>query len=219
MPDWLSALPIGLLFMLGTFLATRRRQYGKARARRELPALAKRWGWRVKPSSNPDAIGLLLGDFDGYQCLIDPDESGRIAVQFSTAPAVHLRNYEHFKRAPFGTEPVHTGDRKFDAFFKDRFASPDIATALESNANLGSYVAPFEPWKQQIVALSVSPGGLECSLEFGKPRYIPCKVVEALVPALTRIAKLLEHLESKEEGMDDKLEGSAQLTKRTPEQT
>src|SRR5262249_10301003 len=69
----LKAAPIGLLMFFGTYLATKRRQSGRARAAKELPELARQLGLESRAAA-PGSLGALSGDYDGYRVYVDPDE-------------------------------------------------------------------------------------------------------------------------------------------------
>lgn len=190
------AAPIGLLMLVGSYVASRRRKSGWTRASRALPEVAKRLGLDFRAPSEPGRIGVLRGSLRGYDVFVDPDERPRVVVYFTREPALILRTYEHEKRVPAGMVRIDAGTASSNALFKDRYGSPDLAASL---AGRGGDV---EALVQKVVAdlgshlghLSVTPERIECAVEFGRPAHFPPEHVEALVPELVRLAELLEGL-------------------------
>jgi len=192
----LRAAPIGLFMLFGSYLAAKRRQSGKARAAKELPELAQRYGL-VARAAEPHRIGALTGNYEGYDVFVDPDERPRIVVYYASAPAVALRTYEHEKRIPFGMVSLVTGNAVVDRFFKDRYAAPGRAAALhEAAATFASLLEPFGGrWTRNVAHLSITAERLECALEFGRPSHIPREAVESLLPAAVALARFVEKAE------------------------
>jgi hypothetical protein len=195
----LKAAPIGLLMFFGTYLASKRRQSGRARAAKELPELARRLGLESR-KADPGGIGALSGDYEGYRVYVDPDERPRIVVYFANAPAVALRTYEHEKRVPPGMVSVLTDNDAVDRFFRDRYASPERAAALHDEASaFERLLEPFTGrWNRNVAHVSVTSERLECALDFGRPSYIPKEAVESLLPGAVALARFLEGAEKTE---------------------
>lgn len=200
-----SALPIGLLFFLGTFLGWHRRRSGHRRAARELPSLAARLGLSLVGSRGPGTIGRITGTLNGYAVLVDPDERSRLVVRFSSPPGIDCRSYARGKRPPRGLDPFDSRSKTFDRLMKDRFAREELAEALEARA---------EPLERAVAAvlgavgkalqeLSIRDDAIECVVDFGKPPYIPAPVVKKGLEALTGLARLVEEAAETAAGPSD----------------
>jgi hypothetical protein len=188
-----DALPIGLLMLLGSYVAAKRRQSGAARAAKEYPALAQKLGLSLR-AAEPGRIGALTGEYDGYRVFVDPDDRARLVVYFRTAPRVVLRTYEHEKRAPAGMVAVMTPGRVPNRFFKDCYASAQIAATLsEREPALEALLRPFtERWPRNIAHVSITPERLECAVDFGRPSHISTEVIEVLLPASIALVRFIE---------------------------
>src|SRR5947207_839124 len=187
---------IGLFMFFGTYLAAKRRRTGRARAEKELPELARRFGLESK-AAGPGTIGALSGNYEGYDVYVDADERPRIVVYFAAAPAVAFRTYEHEKRVPTGMTSVLTDNAAVDRFFKDRYASPERAAALHDGAStLGRLLQPFTGrWYRNVSHVSITSERLECALDFGRPSHIPKEALENLLPGAIALARFVEQAE------------------------
>ena len=170
---------------LGIFLRRARQRA----ARRQYPALAQRLGLALRPASHPKGIGKLTGTYEGYRVLVDPDQTRRITVQFDAAPKIDLRSYEDLRRRPRGLAPYASGHKRFDAFFKTRYASRRVAKRLARAGDLSELIAPLRgPFSREIRQVMVTSEGVTCVLDFGNPPNLPPEVVETLLPALIELA-------------------------------
>ena len=193
MLDWLGsgALPLGLLMFLGMALAFIKRQRDHSSAQDAYPALAQRLGLAYRPSSHPGGIGRLSGRMAGYAVLVDPDEQRKLIVRFRGEPSIDFRTYEIPGRPP-QLRSYSSGSARFDAFFKTRYASPELIQRL-SKLDLDDLLTPFGGrYCRQIKQVNVTSDGVTCVLDFGHPAHIPAAAVEALLPALLRWAKVVE---------------------------
>ena len=194
------AAPIGLLMLVGSYVASRRRKSGQARAAQEFPETAKRLGLEFRAPSQPGRIGVLHGRFRSYEVFVDPDERPRIVVYFSRQPAVVLRTYEHEKRIQAGMVRLDTGSTFLNGLFKDRYASAELVEALVGNSSarvldLETRVRKItEALGKNLAHLSVTPERVECGLEFGRPAHIPGERVAMLVPEVVELVRFLEEV-------------------------
>src|SRR5690606_39370728 len=85
-----GALPLGMVFFAGLVFGVLRRKSGHRAAARGYPDLATRLGLTYKPSSYRSGVGSLVGTYQGFVVIVDPDEQRRIRVRFEGAPAVDL---------------------------------------------------------------------------------------------------------------------------------
>jgi hypothetical protein len=197
MPDLgeiLRAAPIGLLMLVGSYFAARRRKSAFAQAKERFPELARSLGLEFLKPADPARIGCLRGRFDGHSVFVDPDERPRIVVYFERAPRLVLRTYEHEKRTPEGMRRFDSGAPLVDRFFKERFAADDVVLRLRGEAPaLEAQIRPFAAdFRAMVAHSSVTPERFECAIESGRPNHIPLDVVKALLPAAVLLARRLE---------------------------
>lgn len=186
-----GALPLGMVFFAGLVFGVLRRKSGHRAAARGYPDLATRLGLTYKPSSYRSGVGSLVGTYQGFVVIVDPDEQRRIRVRFEGAPAVDLRTYERDSGPPKTMRTVFTRDKRFDGFFKTRWAAERERATLESLEEPGTLVAPFRRLRQ-LKELSVTSVGVSAVFDFGNPPYIPVAIIEELLPALVALAALFE---------------------------
>ena len=188
-----NGLPIGILMFLGTAWAVLRRRFGRRQAAQRFPDLAEKLGLAHSPPRYPGNVGVLSGTYQGRQLRVDPDDQRLIKLRFHGTPRVDLRTYDNSQRPPFDMVIVHSGDRIFDRFFKTRFASEDIATAIATAANVGEHLEPFMGrYARHVQSVTVTTEGVVCRLDFGSPPYIPEGALHDLLPACAWLADLLE---------------------------
>ncbi len=193
--EWLTkgALPIGLLMFVGMFLAVVLRRVRFKRTAASFPALGSKLGLTFKQPASSRTIGSLQGSYRGYHVFIDPDEQRRITVRFSGEPRIDLRNYEHGNRPPKGMHTFFSGDKRFDSFFKTRHVDPELEEQLSQVKNLSELVLPFQgAYYRQLKQLNVTRHGVSCIFDFGNPPHIPPAAVEALLPAMVSLARVVE---------------------------
>jgi hypothetical protein len=195
MLDWLThaKLPIGLLMFAGMFLALVARRVRARRASRDFPELAARLGLRHRPPTRGRGIGTLSGDYAGYHVHIDPDDQRRLTVRFETSPDVDLRNYEIPRGSPPQMRTYYSGDRKFDAFFKTRYACEQVAARLAKVKNPRKLVESFRgTYYRELKQVNVTHHGVSCVLDFGNPPHLPVDAIEYLLPAMVALARVIE---------------------------
>jgi hypothetical protein len=190
----LKAAPIGLLMLLGSYVASRRRKSGWSRAAKEFPALADRLGVTFRAPPSPTRIGTLRGTFRGYDVFVDPDDRPRLVVYFGSAPPVILRTFELEKRVPSGMQRLETQNPLVDRFFKDRYVAPESADELSDCAGeFETRIVPFAvKWRNKVTQVSITPERLECEFDFGRPLHLPPEVVEELLPEAVELSRFLE---------------------------
>lgn len=186
-----GALPMGLIFFAGLVFSLLRRKTGHHLARKQYPELAARLGLAYKPSSYRSGVGTLSGTYRGFAVVVDPDEQRRIRVRFEGSPKVDLRNYEKEGRPPHDMRTVFSRDKKFDAFFKTRWAGEAERTLLEALDHPAALLAPFR-LVRELKELNVTAVGVSCVFDYGNPPFIPRDVVELLLPAMVELARLFE---------------------------
>jgi hypothetical protein len=199
MPDLatiLRAAPIGLLMLIGSYVAARRRKTGFQDARENYPALATRLGLTHQRPAEARRVGSMRGNFREHDAFIDPDERPRVVVYFRVAPKLALRSYDHEKRTPKGMKRVFTGATAVDAYWKDSYASSALATALRGD------VAAFEHHLtllrdiggRALQSLSITEERLEATFDFGRPIHLPETVAERFLPVAADLVDWLEAL-------------------------
>jgi hypothetical protein len=85
----------------------------------------------------------------------------------------------------------HSSDSAFDGYFRQRYAGEEVRERLRAQKNLQALMGPFRP-ARCVGALAVSSNGVECVFDFGRPPYIPAKVVKAFLPAVVDVAQVME---------------------------
>jgi hypothetical protein len=188
----MQAMPIGLILFIGTYLSTRRRKSARAQSAEQLPKLAQKKNWtHLAPRVSGD-IGVFTGQYESYEIRIDPDEGARITLRFAGKPRVALRTFSFLKRAPRSQETVTTPFRQFDAYFRDRYASPAVIAALLQLGDLDNEVTQLKACPQEIDTLSISEEGIECRLKYERVVCVSAAAVEYLLPLLLRWAKAID---------------------------
>lgn len=192
MDGWTAALPIGILFFIGTLLGATRKRAGKALAQRQFPALGERLGLSFEPPRYSAWVGQLRGTFDGYRVLVQPDEKARIVVFLESEPQVQMRSYEHFKRVPENSTTFSLGSRRLDGWVKNRYCAWGKEDVFGQSPELRRRIAALEAWKLRISQFTVDPQRVELVLDYGSPPFIPTADVELLLPELTQLARVVE---------------------------
>jgi hypothetical protein len=192
--DWLThgAIPMGLVMFTITVVAFARRRIGFQQASKSLPELAKELGLEFSPPRYKKALGQINGMLSGYKVRVDPDELRQIIVRLNGQSGVDLRTYERNARPAPGLEPYRASNRRFNAFFKTRYATPEIAEKLEAE-KLDALLDPFfGRWSRHVKAVAVTAEGVSCTLDFGSPPYIPGDAARVLLMACVALARAIE---------------------------
>lgn len=189
----IRSLPIGFVLFLLTYLAMRRKRSERSKAIADFPAFAHAEGLKHQ-QRRPGEIGVLTGQYRGFELRVDPDEGARVWLRFANSPQVELRSFKFFKREPLGMVPLLTEFTEFEAYFVDRYASEAVNEALlEREADdLDKIVERLKASPQRILTLAVSPEGIECRLEAQRVSYIAKATLEHVLPELARLAKVLD---------------------------
>ena len=88
---------------------------------------------------------------------------------------------------------AYSGDRRFDRFFKTRFACEEVADRIACSESPSALLDAFEVrYGRQVESLSVTSDGVVCRVRFGNPPHIPVSAVETLLPAWADLADLIE---------------------------
>ncbi len=193
--DWLndSALPIGFLMFFGMVYAFVKKRTGHKLASRAFPALAERLGLEYTPSRYRAGIGTLRGSIDGYRVFVDPDDQRKVTLYFESAPPILLKNYTQNQRPPAGLERLYSGDRRFDAYFKTRYADAALAERIRDFKQWASLLQFVDQeLRRELQQFNVSESGITLVLDFGNPPHIPAGVVEKLLSTLVSFAKVIE---------------------------
>lgn len=191
----LRAVPFGLVFLLGTYLSLRRRQSGRARSTQDFPEFARSQGLQHQPARDAAGAGRLSGNYHGYELRVDPDEEARIVLRFAGAPQISLRTFGYHKRPPSNWKPIITRYRRFDAHFKERYATPQVAQRLDALGDLDTALQRLEQCPQPISSLSISSDGIECRLKIQRISYISVETLSYLLPLLLTWAQALDPLQ------------------------
>jgi hypothetical protein len=181
---------LGILMFVLMVVSHFRKKSGWEKAARDYPALAQTWGLEFRTPA-PRAIGKLRGFYRGYEVVIDPDDLCRITVRFATAPCVELRSYVHFKRPPSGLEAFRTGNSAFDGYFSDKYATAALVDSLQAAEGLTELIRPFRD-ARTVKSLAITPAGVECVFDYGRPPYIPKEALETFLPRLIEWARWFE---------------------------
>lgn len=190
--SFLRAIPIGVVLFIFTYLTLRRKRSARGKAVDEFPAFARTQGLQHH-QRRPGEIGVLTGQYQGFELRVDPDEGAKIWLRFAHAPKVELRSFKFLKRQPAGMEPMVTPSRDFDGYFVDRYVSRAVNDALlEVNEDLSAIVADLKASPQRIVAFSISSEGIECGLAVERIAYISTDTLTYLLPRLVRLAKVFD---------------------------
>ncbi len=191
--NWLSqgAMPFGFVMFAGMIFGFLRRKAGHRLAAARYPALAEKLGLTYKPSRYREGVGQIVGRYEGYSVVVDPDDQRRIRVVFQTEPQVDLRNYDNAASRSLGLEPYFSADKRFASFFKTSFVGEKAYEALEALKKPSELTEPLRAI-HQLKQLNVTPSGVSAVFDFGNPPYIPAEVVEGVLPRLIRIARVFE---------------------------
>jgi hypothetical protein len=182
-----------MLMFAGMFIALVLRRARARRAARDFPLLARELGLDFRPSPHQRAIGTLSGEFMGYRVFVDPDEQRRITVRFEHEPGVDFRNYEQARGAPRAMSTFYSGDKRFDAFFKTRYADDEVAERLADVPKPSRLLDPFRgQYYRELKQLNITSNGVSCVFDFGNPPHIPAEAVGLLLPAMVGLARVIE---------------------------
>jgi hypothetical protein len=152
-----------------------------------------------KASRYRGGIGTLSGRLDGYRVLVDPDEQRKISLYFEKRPRVHLRNYAQNQRPPADLSRLYSGDKRFDAYFKTRYASESVSQRIQAHKAWAPLIAMLETeFRRSLAQLNVSETGVTMVLDFGNPPHIPAGAVERLLRLSVSFAKVIEPSQSGE---------------------
>jgi hypothetical protein len=186
-----QAIPVGLVFFGSMVLGFLRRRAGNKHATKQYPALAARLGLTHRPSRYQKGVGTLSGDYQGFTVVVDPDEQRRIRVKFQGHPRIDLRSYDIPTPPPQGMGTLFSRDKNFDAFFKTRYVGSEERERLEDLERPSDLLTPLRQLRE-LKQLSVTDSGVSAVFDFGNPPHIPADVVEAILPALVKLARLVE---------------------------
>ena len=188
-----GSMPIGMLMFAGMFLAVVLRRLRAKKAGRDFPDLAAKLGLELRPRSHGKGIGTVTGNYEGYRIYVDPEDQRRITLQFETSPAIDLRSYETGGAAPRGMRSYFSGNKRFDAFFRTRFASDELIGRLRAVPRLDELIEPFRgSYYRELKQVNVTHRGISCVLDFGNPPHLPAAAVEQLLPAMAKLASVIE---------------------------
>lgn len=187
----MGALPLGFILFLGMAFAYFKRRADHAGARHAYPDLARQLGLEYQPSSLDGVIGRLRGRIDGFAVVVDPDDQRKLIVRFRGEPEIDLRTYDVGRRSA-RLRLYASGDRRFDRFFKTRYASEAIAERLDAVDVSGLLDPFFGSYYRAIKQVNLTSHGVTCVLDFGNPPHIPASAVAELLPALVRWARVIE---------------------------
>ena len=190
----LGAAPIGLLMLIGSYVAARRRKSGHRQAMDEYPGIARSLG--LEHRADGARIGTLRGRYRDRDVFVDPDERPRLVVRYETSPPVAFRNYEREKREPQGMVRVRFGRPALDGFFRDAFVAADLAAGFrEAGAELEAKVRALrDAMDDRVVEFSLTDERLECVADFGRPAHFPAQTVLRALPAACDLAGFVEDL-------------------------
>lgn len=193
----LGALPVGFLMFFGMAFAFVKRRATHKQASKEFPEIAERLGLVYKPSPYAKGIGTLSGTFHGYRVFVDPDEQRKVSMYFEGTPGVLLRNYIQNQRPPAELGRLSSGNRRFDAFFKTRYADDQIAERIQQYEKWRPLIEVLETeFRRELTQFNVSETGITLVVNFGNPPHIPGGAVERLLDLMLSFASVIAPLET-----------------------
>lgn len=195
MPDITKLAPaVPVVLFLGMYAGIRLKRAGYHRARRAYPALAEKTGLIFRAPLDSAGVGQLRGEFRGRKVIVDPDETGRISMEFTRPCPIDCRSYDVDRRPAAGLVRAHTGVEAFDRLFRYRNADPVLLDRLlASRSELRAALAPFRARRAtHLRDFVVKPEGIDCYFDFGKPPHIPASVVEEVLVDAAALADLIE---------------------------
>ncbi len=150
-------------------------------------------GLSYKPARYSRGIGGLSGTLDGYRVFVDPDEQRKISLHFREERGVLLCNYARNQRPPSDLHRLYSGDRRFDAYFKTRYASEPVGERIRAYKQWAGLLDLVElEFRRELQQFNVTESGITLVFDFGNPPHIPAGAVEKLLRALVRMARVLE---------------------------
>lgn len=195
--NWVSlgALPLGLIFFVGTAVGVLRRRSGHVSARAEYPALASELGLTYRASRYASGVGTLNGTVDGFKLVVDPDEARRVWLSWSAAmgeqgPGLILHHRPDTRRPPPGYSPIRVKNQRVASFFATTLATEEAARSLGDGDGLEPFVRAVGELRG-LKEASVTSVGISLTFDFGSPPFIPAGVVRTVVPALIALAQTL----------------------------
>ncbi len=198
-----GALPMGMLFFGMMVLGVVRRKAGNVVARSQYPKLADKLGLSYRPSSFKDGVGKIVGQLDGYQVTVDPDDQRRIYLRFDSQPEVELHSFVHNKRAVSNMTAFRPTSSVLSSQFKTAHASTAIARRLNENTVLDEAIKPLR-FLRSMKNLSATSNGISATFDYGSPPYIPAEVVEDVLPRLVHLAQVIEGQAKEQRGIRGK---------------
>lgn len=190
--SWTQALPIGIVMFVGTWLGWLRRKAGRSLARRGYPDLATELGLEFEAPRYAKGMGKLRGEFEGYKVLVDPDEAARAVLWFQKECPVDLRSYGHWKRLPPGYEPFSTGDLALDRWLQSRLVRNHADVESLLSEDFKSALSEVRFAGPELKQFAVDAERIECRFDFGQPPYVPPALLRRLLPALGKLAAVIE---------------------------
>ncbi|BBO67186.1 hypothetical protein DSCA_11160 [Desulfosarcina alkanivorans] len=157
---------------------------GRFMAKKKLPEVAKNLGLKEKPGSSPRSFNEYSGKFKGHFVKVLP-ESASVTVFMRHIPNLKLSNI--YKTANFDT-----GDARFDRFFTERTAPPDVGEKIAASAELIEFADLLRrKWKRRCEFIEARFDNVACSMNYGNGHYIPADILEPILSDLVRFADLL----------------------------
>jgi len=199
---YVTTLALFIIFVLDKLLYLDISKLGWRRARREFPVAATQLGLEYILPVLKDYIGQIVGEYQGYQVSIRPDDTS--IIQVMQVDSSHLRSSRlmvstyksQLKYPPENMKYFNSGNVDFDKFFRARFAHDDVANYIKINESKLYYVGQFrKTWGNIIRYVEVDDFGVRCSLKYGVvSSYIPTEVLKKILPDLCELAKFFELL-------------------------
>src|SRR5690606_16158558 len=123
---------------------------------RDYPALAARLGLGWTPPANPQELGRLRGELEGYRVAVDPDERARIVVFLDQELGLDIRTYAHWKRAPVVFQALRFQSRALTSWLRGAFAEKGHADRLEALSALEASLLELGAHKARMTEFSLA---------------------------------------------------------------
>lgn len=170
--------------------------FGKNKARKALPELARELGLEyILPLVNGDSGGFM-GTYNGFMVDIDPTYPSVINIELHQAIKLHLSDADPIRsHLNEGMESFDFQSNAVNKIFTTRFAAQNLTQKLANSEQLANFIVPFaNTWSSQLSSFEYSSGVLYVSFKYGIEGYIPTQDVQPMLQDLVALAQILESI-------------------------
>ncbi len=205
-----SELQLGLMLVGGVFFAAGvltiiivkarknlERGKGKVLCRAAMELVCQQFGWTFhgKEVSAQHHLGTIHEELHGRDVELDPDDDG-IEVELHSSPFFLGTEASEHDSPPDEMRRFTTGDFRFDETFPIRYATLQMADAIErgQRASLEPFFWYLERWKPRLARLQVDESDINLHVHEGrgKDKYIPGEELQPLLLDTVELAKGIE---------------------------